>query len=353
MRGLYSTITGPDSCMEIARKILFAALGVLLFLIALAVFLPSAAEVQRAVLIDARTATVFALSSDIEQVRKWSTWTNVDPNALFETVGPRRGQGAGISWQSTVVGAGSLTIVESVPLQRVVSRLKLRSTRPALATLVVQQADDGTRVTWTVQKTFGMNLAARYVGLMLERNLGDDIESGLQNLKSMAESLPRADFHDLRIDEISLQAVDIAMLRTSSVPQSNAISEATSSAYFDILRFIDTYGLREAGAPMIISRGYSGSKVLFDAAIPVRGTATTEPPASERVHLGVSYAGPVIRVQHSGSYAHLPQTHDKIAAYLAALGIERNGDSWESYVSDPARTAESELLTYIYYPVRQ
>ena len=32
-------------------------------------------------------------------------------------------------------------------------------------------------------------------------------------------------------------------------------------------------------------------------------------------------------------------------------GIERAGDAWESYESDPARVAESDLLTYVYYPV--
>ena len=104
---------------------------------------------------------------------------------------------------------------------------------------------------------------------------------------------------------------------------------------------------------MSISRWYSGSKLLFDAAIPVRGTANKELPAGERVRLGKSYAGPVLRVQHSGSYANLSRTHDKIAAYLAAFGIERNGDNWESYVSDPARTAEADLLTYVYYPVQR
>ena len=33
-------------------------------------------------------------------------------------------------------------------------------------------------------------------------------------------------------------------------------------------------------------------------------------------------------------------------------GIERNGDAWESYVSDPAKVPEAELVTLIYYPVR-
>ncbi|MDH5620318.1 MAG: GyrI-like domain-containing protein, partial [Gammaproteobacteria bacterium] len=66
-----------------------------------------------------------------------------------------------------------------------------------------------------------------------------------------------------------------------------------------------------------------------------------------------TYGGPVIRVRHLGSYRDLTRTHRKIAAYLAALGIERNGDPWESYVSDPGDTPETELLTYVYYPVKQ
>ena len=44
---------------------------------------------------------------------------------------------------------------------------------------------------------------------------------------------------------------------------------------------------------------------------------------------------------------------EAIAAYLAATGLQRNGDAWESYVSDPDRTDESGLLTYVYYPIRQ
>jgi effector-binding domain-containing protein len=69
------------------------------------------------------------------------------------------------------------------------------------------------------------------------------------------------------------------------------------------------------------------------------------------VKIGETYAGNVIRVRHAGSYQSLGATHLKIAAYLAALGIERAGDAWESYVSDPTKVSESELLTYVYYPI--
>ncbi|TFG41402.1 MAG: hypothetical protein E4H42_02120, partial [Chromatiales bacterium] len=70
------------------------------------------------------------------------------------------------------------------------------------------------------------------------------------------------------------------------------------------------------------------------------------------VKIGTSYAGPVVRVRHTGSYIKLTDTHRKISAYLAALGIERDGAAWESYVSDPGKVPEDELVTYVYYPIK-
>ena len=101
-----------------------------------------------------------------------------------------------------------------------------------------------------------------------------------------------------------------------------------------------------------ITRAFSGSDLVFDAAIPVRGLTGDAPRTENAVKIGKTYAGPVIRVKHIGSYGRLGETHARITSYLAALGIGRNGAAWESYVSDPTRVAENELITYVYYPIR-
>ena len=91
---------------------------------------------------------------------------------------------------------------------------------------------------------------------------------------------------------------------------------------------------------------------MFDAAIPVRGVTADTPRDGTGVRLGFTHEGLVIRVGHVGSYRRLTATHRKISAYLAALGIERDGAAWESYVSDPRDVTEDELLTYVYYPIK-
>ncbi len=338
--------------MQVVRKVLIALGAVVLLLFAVGIFLPSRTHIERGILIDAPAATVFALVNDFHQIGKWSPWQETDPNARYEISGPRRGVGAMLAWDGNVVGQGSQRIIESIPHERVVSELNLGGPGSTTSTFNLQASDAGTTVVWSFDASFGLNLLGRYAGLMFDSIIGEDYESGLMNLKAMAERLPRADFSDTEIETVVVEAQDFAYLSTTSIPLAAAISESMGDAYFKVLNFIDRNGLTEAGPAISISRGYRGQDLAFDAAIPVRGITEATPRSDQGVQLGKTYEGPAIRVKHVGSYLSLGQTHDKIAAYLAANGIARNGDAWESYVSDPTRIPEAELITYVYYPIR-
>lgn len=337
--------------MSFTRKITYTiGIGSVLFF-AIGVFLPSMARVERSLAIDAHPATVFALLNDFHQMNKWSRWLAKDPNARIDISGPTRGVGATMTWSGNIIGNGTQVIVRSEPLQSIVTRLSLQDMGDIDTSFWLTETEFGTEVLWRYENDFGRNIFGRYYGLLLDGIVGDDYEQGLASLKTMAESLPPADFSDLELEHIVVTATDIAYMETSSEPLAAAISEAMGNAYFAILNFMDRHGLQDAGAPLSISRAFDGSELRFDAGIPVRGIMATTPRVEDSVRLGNTYGGPVIRVTHQGSYLQLGQTHNKIAAYLAALGIRRNGDAWESYVSDPTRTDESELITLIFYPI--
>ena len=338
--------------VSLSGKIAYSVGGLVLVLTAIGITLPSIARVERTTDIEAHAASVFALINDFNQINQWSPWIQTDPNAVFTISGPRRGVGATITWDGPIVGRGSQTIVESLPFERVASRLDLDGQGTATAVFELQRSAAGTSVTWRFENDFGFNLPGRYFGLLLASIVGPDYEKGLARLKSMAERLPAADFSDIEIEHRTVEAMDVVLLSASSVPEAGAISAALGDAYFELLNFIDRHDLREAGAPMSIGGSFKGSALQFDAAIPVRGLHEEITDDSSGVRLGQSYEGRVIRVKHIGSYRTLGLTHDKIAAYLAALGITRDGDAWESYVSDPTRVDESELLTYVYYPIK-
>lgn len=319
--------------------------------VVIGLMLPARVQVEREILIDAYPATVFALVNDLEQFNRWSGWMDDDPNVRIAFAGPPAGVGASLSWDGQIIGSGRLTITASEPFTSVASSIDLGGDSLASTKFFLSQTDLQTRVLWRYERDFGLHLAGRYFGLLLDGIIGPDYAADLVRLKAFAEKLPKFDFSSLHVEQIVVAANEIAYRPARSIPEASAVSEAMADAYYDILSFIDRHDLQEAGAPLSTARGFNGRELEFDAAIPVRGITGDTPLTDQGVAIGSTYAGQVIRVRHVGSYGTLGETHDKIAAWLAALGIDRNGDAWEVYVSDPTKTVEAELLTYVYYPV--
>jgi len=339
--------------LSLARKILYGAGALALAVVVIGVFLPSTVHVVRETVIDAPAATVFALVNDVRRMQEWSPWMRPSAGGESSFSGPRRGDGASVRFTAPTGESGRQTVITSDPFRSVVMKIELEGSPAFRSAFMLDALQGRTKVIWTCDTDLGLDLLARYLRPGFRTRIGGDYENGLADLKSLAESLPRADFSDLEIEHMIVEPQTIAYATTNSMPNALAVSEAMGAALFDVLRFIDRHGLREAGAPLSISRTFSGSRLVFDAGVPVQGMVESTVASGEGVRLGQSYGGPVVRVAHTGPYGSLAETHEKIAAYLAAYGIERNGDAWESYESDPARTPESDLLTYVYYPVRE
>ena len=333
------------------QKLIYGVFAFLLLLILVGFALPRTHQFEVSIEIDAPPATVYALVSDFRRHAHWSPWADTDPNARILYSGALRGEGAIMTWDGAIIGSGSQIITTAKPYERIDITMNPGDEGQASSWFVLQQGVGTSLLTRGFEVDYGMNIVGRYFASMLGSVVARDYYLGLERLKELAESLPSADFGSLDIEHIVVEAQDIAYLSTSARPEPGATADALRDAYFEILRFIDAQGLSDAGAPLSITRGFKGADLAFDAAIPVRGLSEETPRAEPLVRIGETYAGPVIRVKHVGSYRTLSETHRRISAYLAAFGIERNGAAWESYVSDPGNTPEEQLLTYVYYPI--
>jgi effector-binding domain-containing protein len=334
------------------QKLAYGIGSFVLLILLIGLALPSQSRFVVSTDIDAPQATVFALVNDMRRVNLWTPIESTDPNAKVVYSGPPRGEGSTVTWDGAVVGSGTESISESRPYEYVEMWINRGEPGETRTWFELAPGTGTTNVEWGFEHDYGLNVIGRYFGLMVTGVIRRDYETAIADLRELAESLPAADFSDIEIEHLVVEAVDIAYIPTTAPPLPGETSVAMGAALFEVLSFIDENGLTEAGAPISIARAFSGSELSFDTAIPVRGVTDRSLRDVAGVRIGRTYEGAVIRVKHVGTYGKLGETHRKIAAYLAATGIERNGDSWESYVSDPVKVREDEMLTFVYYPVK-
>ena len=156
--------------------------------------LPRTVSVERTTTINAPRPAVFALVNGFTSFNAWSPWFALDPQAKYSYAGPASGVGAKMSWVGDPgsMGSGSQEILESHPYDRVVTSVDFGLKGTSKLVFTLDQAGQGTHVTWRMDTDLGMNPLTRYVGIMLDRMVGGDFERGLANLKKLAEGVPPA-----------------------------------------------------------------------------------------------------------------------------------------------------------------
>jgi effector-binding domain-containing protein len=340
--------------MRILKKIAFVVAGLAALLAGVGFLLPRTVHVERSAVIAAPRATVFTLVDGYRLFNRWSPWAALDPSAAYAYEGPEWGVGATMSWTGDpkTVGSGKQAITASRPFEEVDTDLSFSGQGTAKQKITLAPEGGGTKVTWGLDIDMGAGPLFRFFGFMMDGMIGKDFEKGLASLKSFAESLPKEDFADLKVEVVDAPAVQVAYVEGTSGKGDQEIGAALGAAYAKVGTFMGANGLKQAGAPITINTKWDDTGYGFDAAIPVDRAPDKDIPAASPVKVKSTYAGKALKVVHKGSYRDLPATYMTIAAYIAAHGYEKPAPGWDEYVSDPGKTAEAELLTNILVPVR-
>ena len=151
---------------------------------------PNTFRVYRSVTINAPLERIFPFINDLHNWPRWQPQDREDPTMKRTYSGAASGAGAVSDWAGRgASGRGQMAIIESAPLRRVV--VKVDFVKPFVAHNVNEftlEPGASTRVTWTMQGTnlYFMKLLSIFVSM--DRMMGKHFESGLQNLKTAAES---------------------------------------------------------------------------------------------------------------------------------------------------------------------
>jgi uncharacterized protein YndB with AHSA1/START domain len=151
---------------------------------------PSTLRVQRTATIKAPPEKIFALINDFRNWPRWAPQDKEDPTMRRTYSGPANGLGAVSEWNSSgSAGRGRMSIVESIAPTKVsvsVDWVKPFSTHN-VNDFTLEPAGDSTKVTWSLQGTNLFVMKVMSVFVNMDRVVGKHFESGLNNLKTLAE----------------------------------------------------------------------------------------------------------------------------------------------------------------------
>ncbi|MGH8140375.1 MAG: SRPBCC family protein [Steroidobacteraceae bacterium] len=151
---------------------------------------PDTFRVQRSTRIEAPPQKIFPLINDIHRWGLWSPYEKLDPAMKRTFIGAPEGVGAIYEWEGNrKAGQGRMQIVESTPPAKVV--IKLEFIKPIaghdVAEFSLRPQGAATEVIWAMDGP--SPYIAKVMGLFLDMDklIGRDFETGLANLKAVAE----------------------------------------------------------------------------------------------------------------------------------------------------------------------
>ena len=142
----------------------------------------------------------------------------------------------------------------------------------------------------------------------------------------------------------TVEAKKTAMVR-STVPLSE-LSNLMGKAYGAIGAMAQQGALQIMGPPFALYHNMDMNALDVEVGFPVAADVENH----GEVKTGVIPASRVASAIHKGAYAQMERTYKELQAFVASQG-EKADESmmYEYYLNDPAKVAEEDLLTEIYF----
>lgn len=171
------------------KTLVLIVIAAVLGLCAYAATRPDSFRVERSIRIQAPPERVFALIQDYRQFNRWNPYLKKDPATQGTYSASTAGPGARYAWVSQEVGTGSMTITEVAAPSRVAMRLDFVKPFEAQnqVEFLLKPTEGGTDLSWAMQGPSPFISKLMGVIFNIDKMVGTDFESGLADLKTLAE----------------------------------------------------------------------------------------------------------------------------------------------------------------------
>ena len=331
--------------MKMLKRITIWLVVLIALLLVMAYLLPRHYMVQRDVIINADGKTIYNMVCDFNNWDFWTPWSLQDDSTATDEIIGRCEAGAVYRWDGEDVGQGEMKILEIAEGALIKWDVGFEDNTYRMNMMMsFEKEGDGWLVTWTAEGDLGYNPLYRYYGLMIDSEVGADLERGLSNLKAFCELLP---------DYPGIEIVDLT--------SGNAVAVRDSLAMGDMQVFMEVYfprlymyALRNeatiTGPPYSIYYSWDPEgKSFMEIGIPV----ADELPGEEEIIPSETPGGKAVTGAYYGPYEGMNTIYNALEKYMQVLKLEPRGMAWEVYITDPSQEPDtSKWETHVYFPIK-
>jgi len=332
--------------MKTLRRILVFFLCIVLVVLSTGFLFPGKVHVERSLLISVPAESLFEQVNILKNWINWSPWLLKDTAVTLYYIGPAKGAGASITWNSENpdIGKGNALIISSSPSDSLFVILNFGKNGKTSSTFRFKKSTEGTLVTWCLDSDVGLNPVSRWLGLFADRMVGHDLESGLLNLEGFLKA--NKIVNGFEIIDIDLPARVLLTVRDTA---SNAtIEKKLASMYEMIFRYLKKEGLSPTSAPLTIYHNYTPDSYDIETCIPILSAIVTP----DGINCVETQPQNAIMVRYFGTRTLISNAYSAMQIYLNNSIIVASGPTWEEYITNPNLEADSNARqTNIYFPV--
>lgn len=146
--------------------------------------------VERSLEINASPEKIYTNLSRLQNWGEWDPWHQMDPNMINTYSGPESGKGNKNCWESDDknVGKGCQEIIAVEENKSITTQLDFDGHGGGIGGFKLEEIPNGTKVSWSMTMETGYNPVMRMMSLFMDSIVGQNFETGLNNLKTLIEN---------------------------------------------------------------------------------------------------------------------------------------------------------------------
>jgi len=332
------------------KKFLLGLGIVVVLLVIIAFFLPKEVEVSRSLTMNASQQAAYEQVADFKNWQNWMPWTRKDSTMVLTFNESTNKVGDSYSWVGKD-GTGKLTFAQLNEFSEIGTSLVFDEMDPSQGTWTFVPEGDKVAVTWTMKSNMGNNPMTRWFGLFFDGMIGPDFEAGLANIDSILQIAPPAPTYSVDIIQETVTGIPYLAIHDSASTDPDSIGARIGRNFGTIMGYMGQNNITMGGAPMTITYEWEPAEgyTIFRHAIPTAEVVVL--PEGSNMISDMSHTGNAVKAIHIGPFTGLETTYEELMRYIEDNGMTIVGAPWEVYVDDPSTVDESEMRTFVYFPV--